>query len=148
MAKETIRVEITLESNLKHVELIEVIAQTVAEHLPERAVAAWSIPIRFVRPALAPIRPIAAFFAELVRRLAGGPSRSEAEAIEAELLSVRLRFTYPRPSSATPTGITPGDTYIHEAATLRAPASKTSLRSWKEASAPRRSRRVRPLLLQ
>ena len=31
MAKETIRVEITLESNLKHVELIEVIAQTVAK---------------------------------------------------------------------------------------------------------------------
>jgi len=65
-----------------------IIAQTVAEHMPERAVAAWSILIRSVWIVLVPIRPVAAFFAEVVRRLAGGPSRSEAEAIDAELLSV------------------------------------------------------------
>ena len=65
-----------------------VIPQSVANHVPEQTVVAWSAPIRWIYAVMWPVRRIASFMDEVVRRLSGKTSADEAEAAQEELLSV------------------------------------------------------------
>lgn len=67
---------------------IVVIPRAVASHAPESAVYACSRLIRVCYVLLLPLQGVARFWDEVVRRLAGKPAATEAEEIEAELMSV------------------------------------------------------------
>lgn len=61
---------------------------SIATHAAEATVYAWSPVLRGFHVAAAPLRGISRFFDEVVRRLAGKTGDSEAEEVEAEVLSV------------------------------------------------------------
>jgi CBS domain containing-hemolysin-like protein len=65
-----------------------VIPQSIANHVPEETVQAWSRPIRLIYSIMWPVRTIANFSDEVVRRLSGKTEEDETEAAEEELLSV------------------------------------------------------------
>lgn len=65
-----------------------VLPLSIAAHAAERTVFAFNVPIRWAYAASAPARKLAAFFDEVVRRLAGADEEHEAEELEAELMSV------------------------------------------------------------
>jgi putative hemolysin len=65
-----------------------VIPQSVANHVPEQTVLAWSVPIRWIYAVMWPVRTMASFMDEVVRRLSGKTDADEAEAAQEELLSV------------------------------------------------------------
>jgi putative hemolysin len=64
------------------------IPHSVATYAGERTVIAWSTLIRGLYVGQSPLRVVAAFFDEIVRRLAGPEADTDEEALEAELLSV------------------------------------------------------------
>jgi CBS domain containing-hemolysin-like protein len=51
-------------------------------------VLAWSVPIRWIYAVMWPVRTMASFMDEVVRRLSGKTDADEAEAAQEELLSV------------------------------------------------------------
>ncbi|MCC6660167.1 MAG: HlyC/CorC family transporter [Phycisphaerales bacterium] len=61
---------------------------SIARHAAEATVLAWSPVLRFMYHLSGPFRAVAAFFDEVVRRLAGKTEASEAEEVRAEVLSV------------------------------------------------------------
>lgn len=65
-----------------------VIPQSVANHVPEETVLAWLRPIGWIHAVMWPVRSLASFFDEVVRRLSGKTEEDEAEAAQEELLSV------------------------------------------------------------
>jgi putative hemolysin len=65
-----------------------IIPQSIAVHAGEQTVYTWSWLVRACYIAQAPFRRIVSFFDEVVRRLAGKEADSDAEEIEAELMSV------------------------------------------------------------
>ncbi len=65
-----------------------VIPQSIANHVPEQTVLAWSAPIRWIYAVMWPVRAVASFTDEVVRRLSGKTDATEAEAAQEELLSV------------------------------------------------------------
>lgn len=65
-----------------------VLPNSVATHAAESAVLAGSRLLRAFHVLHAPLRGVSRFFDEMVKRLAGKPDATEAEALTAELLSV------------------------------------------------------------
>lgn len=65
-----------------------IIPHSVAMHAGEATIYTWSWLVRACFVAQAPFRRIMSFFDEVVRRLAGKEADSDAEEIEAELMSV------------------------------------------------------------
>jgi putative hemolysin len=65
-----------------------VIPHSIAVHAGEHTIYTWSWLVRACYIAQIPLRRIVSFFDEVVRRLAGKDSDSDAEEIEAELMSV------------------------------------------------------------
>ncbi len=65
-----------------------VIPQSIANHVPESTVLAMSRPIRLIYAVMWPVRRIASFTDEVVRRLSGRTDADVAESAEEELLSV------------------------------------------------------------
>lgn len=65
-----------------------VLPLSIAAHAAERTVFVFNVPIRAAYGVSAPARGLAAFFDEVVRRLAGADDDHEADELEAELLSV------------------------------------------------------------
>lgn len=65
-----------------------VIPQSIANHVPDQTVLAWSAPIRWIYAVMWPVRSVASFTDEVVRRLSGKTHEDEAEAAQEELLSV------------------------------------------------------------
>lgn len=65
-----------------------VIPQSIANHVPESTVLAMSRPIRVIYAVMWPVRRVASFTDEVVRRLSGRTDADVAGAAEEELLSV------------------------------------------------------------
>ncbi len=65
-----------------------VIPQSVANHIPEATVLAMARPIRVIYTVMWPVRSVASFIDEVVRRLSGRTDADDAETAQEELLSV------------------------------------------------------------
>lgn len=65
-----------------------VIPQSIANHVPEQTVLGLARPIRVIYTVMWPVRRVASFVDEIVRRLSGRTNEDIAEAAQDELLSV------------------------------------------------------------
>jgi putative hemolysin len=65
-----------------------ILPSSIARHAGEVTVYAWSPLLRFMYVVFAPLRRIAAFADEVIRRLVGKPDQTEAQVLQEEILSV------------------------------------------------------------